>query len=55
MRDGCALCYNASEEERKNWLNDYPESFSILIDLQNLVKEKRPDRPPLRGYKYLIN
>ncbi len=54
MRDGCALCCNASEQERREWLEDYPEALPILIELQNVVKEKRPDRPPLRGYKYFI-
>lgn len=53
-RDGCALCYNASEEERQAWFTDYPEAIPIIIELQNIVKEKRPDRPPLRGYKYFI-
>jgi hypothetical protein len=53
-RDGCALCYNASEEERQAWFNDFPEAIPIVIELQDLVKEKRPDRPPLRGYKYFI-
>lgn len=53
-RDGCALCCNATEEERQEWYNDYPEAVPIVIELQDLVKEKRPDRPPLRGYKYFI-
>ena len=53
-RDGCALCYNAKEEERNRWFSDYPEAVSLVIELQNLVKEKRPDRPPLRDYKYFI-
>lgn len=54
-RDGCALCYNAKEEERNRWFADYPEAVPIVIELQDLVKEKRPDRPPLRGYKYFID
>ena len=53
-RDGCALCCNATEEGRQVWYHDYPEAIPILIDLQNIVKEKRPDRPPLRDYKYFI-
>lgn len=53
-RDGCALCCNATEEERNEWFNDYPEAVPIVIELQNIVKEKRPERPPLRGYKYFI-
>lgn len=53
-RDGCALCCNASEEERQEWFNDYPEAIPLVIELQDIVKEKRPDRPPLRGYKYFI-
>lgn len=54
IRDGCALCCNASEQERQEWFNDYPEAVPIVIELQNIVKQKRPDRPPLRGYKYFI-
>ena len=53
-RDGCALCFNASEREREEWFKDYPEALPLVIELQNLVKEKRPDRPPLRNYKYFI-
>lgn len=54
-RDGCALCCNAKDEERKRWFDDYPEALDILIELQNKVKKERPDRPPLRGYKYFID
>ena len=46
-RDGCALCCNATEEERNEWFNDYPEAVPIVIELQNIVKEQRPERPPL--------
>lgn len=53
-RDGCALCYNAKKEERERWFADSPEAVPIVIDLQNLVKRERPERPPLRGYKYFI-
>ena len=54
MRDGCALCYNASEKERQEWFKDFPEAIPLVIELQNIVKEQRPDRPPLRGYEYFI-
>ena len=54
MRDGCALCCNASEKERQEWFEDYPEAIPLVIELQNIVKEQRPDRPPLRDYKYFI-
>lgn len=54
-RDGCALCYNASEKERNEWFSDYPEAVPLLLRLQNIVKEKRPDRAPLRGGKYFID
>ena len=53
-RDGCALCYNAKEEERREWFHDYPEAVPIVIELQNIVKEQAPERVPLRGYKYFI-
>lgn len=54
MRDGCSLCCNASERERQDWFNDYPEAIPLVIELQNIVKKERPDRPPLRGYRYFI-
>ena len=54
MRDGCALCCNASEKERQEWFEDYPEAIPLVIELQNIVKEQRPDRPPLRDYKYFL-
>ena len=54
MRDGCSLCCNASEKEREEWFEDYPEAIPLVIELQNIVKEQRPDRPPLRDYKYFI-
>lgn len=53
-RDGCALCYNAKEDERQRWFKDYPEAIPIVLELQDLVKKHRPDRPPLRGYRYFI-
>ena len=53
-RDGCCLCYNAKEEERNRWFSDYPQALPLVIELQDLVKEKRPDRPPLRNYRYFI-
>lgn len=53
-RDGCALCYNAKQEERERWFDDYPEAIPHVLYLQELVKDKRPDRPPLRGYRYFI-
>ena len=53
-RDGCALCPHAKQKEREFYFRDYPEAIPIVIELQNIVKEKRPDLPPLRGYKWFI-
>lgn len=53
-RDGCALCCNSTLEERQEWFDDYPAAIPLVINLQNIVKLQRPDRPPLRGYKYFI-
>lgn len=53
-RDGCALCYNAPKKTRDLWLADYPEARELVIQLQDIVKEQRPDRPPLRNYEYFI-
>lgn len=53
-RDGCCLCPHATEKEREMYFADYPEAVPIVIELQNIVKEKRPDSVPLRGYKWFI-
>lgn len=53
-RDGCALCPHANKYERETWFRDYPEARELVIQLQDIVKEKRPDRPPLRNYEYFI-
>lgn len=54
-RDGCALCPNASVCVRDMWFQDYPEAFYILLHLQEIVKRERPDRPPLRKFKWFID
>ena len=54
-RDGCSLCVHATQAERRQYFIDYPEAIPVVIELQNLVKEQRPERPPLRGYKYFIS
>lgn len=53
-RDGCALCPHASERERKEWFKDYPNAIPIVIELQNIVKENKPNNAPLRGYKWFL-
>lgn len=53
-RDGCILCPHKSAKEREQWYKDYPQAKEKLIELQNIVKEQRPDRPPLRNHKYFI-
>lgn len=54
-RDGCVLCPNAKEIERRIWYNDYPLSRPLLIDLQNFVKSERSDCFPLRDFQWFIN
>ena len=54
-RDGCALCPNAPKKRRLQWFKDYPEAIQLVIDLQEIVKRERPDRPPLRQHKYFID
>lgn len=54
IRDGCSLCPHASKRRRELWFQDYPEAKHLLIMLQDIVKEKRPDRPPLRNKQYFI-
>lgn len=53
-RDGCSLCPHASKRERDEWFKDYPEAIPIVIELQNIVKQHRPERAPLRNYKWFI-
>lgn len=54
-RDGCALCPHASEKERSQWFQDFPEAVPLLIDLQKFVQKERPENTPLRGYRWFIN
>lgn len=54
-RDGCALCPHATQEERLLYYKDYPDAVPIILELQNIVKEKRPDRSPLRGHKWFFD
>lgn len=51
-RDGCALCFNSSPAERERWFKDWPGSREKLIELENIVKGARPERPPLLQYKW---
>ncbi len=56
-RDGCALCMNAKPIERQIWLNDYPQAYDILLELQNKLKPLlvgRKNEYPLREYKRFI-
>lgn len=56
-RDGCALCYNAKPIERKIWLDDYPQAYDILLELQNKLKPLlvgRKNEYPLREYHHFI-
>ena len=56
-RDGCALCYNAKPIERKIWLDDYPQAYDILLELQNKLKPLlvgRKNEYPLRKYHHFI-
>lgn len=53
-RDGCTLCPHASEKERELWFSDYPEAVPLVIELQEIVKRKRPEQSPLRGYKWFL-
>lgn len=54
-RDGCALCPNAPKKRREQWFADYPEARELVIELQDIVKRERPDRPPLRNNEWFID
>lgn len=54
-RDGCSLCCNATKAERQQYFADYPEAIPIVLELQNIVKNNRPERAPLRDYKYFFD
>lgn len=53
-RDGCVLCPNASAMERIEWFKQYPNSFDLLLQLQEIVAKERPDIYPLRNYRRFI-
>lgn len=51
-RDGCCVCPHASKQELSDWFLAYPGSRAKLHRLQEVVKELRPDRNPLRGGRW---
>lgn len=53
-RDGCALCPQAKPSERIEWFKQYPEAFDLILELQEFVKQERPNQYPLRNYKFFI-
>jgi hypothetical protein len=53
-RDGCTLCPQARAKERIEWFKQYPEAFDLVLELQEFVKQERPNIYPLRGYKFFI-
>ncbi len=58
-RDGCGLCPQARESERKRWFEDYPKAFDIVRFLQNEVKKEYPEdiarKYPLRNKQWFID
>jgi hypothetical protein len=55
VRDGCSLCPNARPYRRQIWYNDYPEAVPLLLELQNIVKQRNPKKYPLRGNQWFID
>lgn len=59
-RDGCALCPNAKAKERQLYFADFPQAFSIVLDLQEFVRQAMQlglipsNCSPLRNYKWFI-
>lgn len=53
-RDGCTLCPQAKSSERIEWFKQYPEAFELVLELQQFVKQERPEQTPLRDYKFFI-
>jgi hypothetical protein len=53
-RDGCTLCPHARPKERIEWFKQYPEAFDLVLELQEFVKQERPEQTPLRNYKFFI-
>lgn len=53
-RDGCTLCPNAKEKERQEWYKDYPQAVPLLMELQRIVNQHRPENKPLRENKWFI-
>jgi hypothetical protein len=53
-RDGCTLCPQAKSTERIEWFKQYPEAFELVLELQQFVKQERPEQTPLRDSKFFI-
>lgn len=53
-RDGCVLCPHAPARERNEWFMQYPEAFELVLQLQERVRQERPEMYPLRNYRYFI-
>lgn len=53
-RDGCTLCPQAKASERIEWFKQYPKAFDLVLELQEFVKQERPEQFPLRNKKFFI-
>lgn len=53
-RDGCTLCPQKKAIERIEWFEQYPEAFDLVLELQEFVKQERPEQYPLRNKKFFI-
>lgn len=54
MRDGCTVCPNAGRSRRLLWFNEFPEAIPLLVELQDIVKQRQPEKYPLRGHRWFI-
>ena len=54
VRDGCTLCPNANVTRRNLWYNDYPKAIPLLIELQDIVKQRTTNKFPLREKRWFI-
>lgn len=52
-RDGCAICPFAKKGELQRWINSWgDEARAKLLEIESFCRENRPDRVPLRDYKW---
>lgn len=48
-RDGCAICPNCKTQDFLSWVRAYPDSVSVLLEIEDFCKKYRPNNSPYRN------